>query len=40
VINKFWAYRQKNIPQNAKVPEKTDDITVEEHTETKEAERS
>jgi len=22
VINKFWAYRQKNIPGNAKVPEK------------------
>ncbi|MBR1833882.1 MAG: GtrA family protein [Ruminiclostridium sp.] len=40
VINKFWAYRQKNIPQNAKVPGKTDDITVEEHTETKGSERS
>ncbi len=30
VINKFWAYRQKNISVNAKVPEKTDDITSEE----------
>ena len=30
VINKFWAYRQKKIPEkssgNAKVPDKTDDI--------------
>ncbi len=27
VINKFWAYRQKKIPENAKVEEKTDDKT-------------
>ena len=26
VINKFWAYRQKKIPENAKVPEINDDI--------------
>ena len=26
VINKFWAYRQKNIPENAKVSEDPDDI--------------
>ncbi len=30
VINKFWAYRQKNISPDAKVPEKNDDITDEE----------
>ena len=27
VINKFWAYRQKKIPENAKVEENSDDIT-------------
>lgn len=26
VINKFWAYRQKNLPENAKVSEDPDDI--------------
>lgn len=28
VINKFWAYRQKNLPENAKVSGSSDDITL------------
>ena len=30
VINKFWAYRQKKIPEDAKVREKSDDIISED----------
>ena len=29
VINKFWAYRQKKLPSDAKVSENNDDITSE-----------
>ena len=31
VINKFWAYRQKKLPENAKVSGENDDITGEEN---------
>ena len=35
VINKFWAYRQKKLPEDAKVSDKNDDITSEGRPETR-----
>lgn len=40
VINKFWAYRQKKIPENAKVRENADDITIEDSSNVSDSERS
>ena len=40
VINKFWAYRQKKILENAKVRENADDITIEDSSNVSDSERS